>query len=78
MVSKVLIALCAAAAVLFSSVDAGYNWASVLNSGQLQHGDVRGPSCMRVCIGHFIMAAAAVAQFSHTGQLIFEFSSYFL
>ena len=43
MVSKVFIAFCAAAVLFSSSVDAGYNWASVLNSGQLQHGDVRGP-----------------------------------
>lgn len=73
MVSKVLVAFCAAAALLSSSVDAGYNWASVLNRGQLQHGDVRGPSRARVCVGHFMMAAAAVAQFRHTGLLMFKF-----
>ena len=73
MVSKVFIALCVAAVLFSSSVDAGYNWASVLNSGQLQHGDVRGPSCTRVCAWHFMMAAAAVPQFRHTGLLIFKF-----
>ena len=78
MMSKVLIAFCAAAVLFSSSVDAGYNWASVLNSGQLQHGDVRGPSCARVRVGHFMMAAAAVAQFRHTGLLMFKLPAKFV